>query len=92
MLTGEQAEELRIAQGYDLFAKSGSGRNFLAWLDELEKKALAAVHAYDGSITAETLILRYQQRQMVCNAIRERLKEYQQLKDELVEEMNREEA
>lgn len=91
MLTAEQQQELRIAQGYDLFAKSGAGQDFLNFIGELEQQALEAVHSYDGSITAETLVIRYQQRQFVCAKIRDRFKEYQELKDYLITELNREE-
>ncbi len=90
-LTNEQAQELGLAHSYDVFRKSQAGQDLYRFMAELESQASQAIYAYTGEIKAETLVIRMQQRKAVIDQLKARIESQQELKEELVREMNREE-
>ena len=61
-------------------------------MDLLEHSALTALEKFDGTIPAELLLIRYQQRKAVCDELRKYVRQQKEDKEWLVEEMKREEG
>lgn len=89
-LTTEQQSDLHLAQGYDIFYNSRAGKDLFRVMDEEEKSALNALSNFDETITAQTLVIRYQQRKFAFDIVRNLFKDYSEIKKKLLD-MQREE-